>query len=336
MGFGFQHRCRRRIMDNVLLTGVAGSGGSYLAEWIVENHPEVQVHGFHRWHSTTSQNNLDAIKDKIILHEVDMLDLPSIIRVLREIRPYRIFNMASHANVRVAFDTPISVLNNNVVLMANLLEAIRLECPETLLHHCSTSEVYGNPEDWPITENHPLKPVNPYAVSKLTQETLAYAYYKSFGLRVIITRMFAYINPRRRELFATAFAKQVARIEYGKQDVLYHGNLDSLRTLIDVRDAMEIYWIACDKCNIGEPYNCGGNNVISVGGFLKILCRHAEIPILCQQSPKLMRPTDITNQIPDVSKFNNLTGWKPKYSFDDSVEFLLNHVRQEVANETRN
>ena len=317
---------------NILITGIAGSGGSYLAEWIVQNHPKVKVHGFHRWHSTTSQNNLDAIKDKITLHEVDMLDLPSIIRVLREIKPYRIFNMASHANVRVAFDTPISVLNNNVVLMANLLEAIRLECPETLLHHCSTSEVYGNPEIYPINEEHPMKPVNPYAVSKLAQESLVYAYYKSFGLRVVITRMFAYINPRRRELFATAFAKQIARIEQGLQNRLYHGNLDSLRTLIDVRDAMETYWIACDKCEIGVPYNVGGDTIISVGEFLDILCSQAKVPIIREQDPKLMRPTDVTRQVPDVSKFYKATGWKPKYSFDDSVDFLLEYVRKEVSN----
>lgn len=320
-------------MDNILITGIAGSGGSYLAEYIIQNHPEVNVHGFHRWHSTTSQYNLDGIKDKITLHEVDMTDLPSIVRVLRQIKPTKIFNMASHAHVRVAFDTPVSVLQNNISLMVNLLEAIRLECPETLLHHCSTSEVYGNPELYPITEEHPMKPVNPYAVSKLAQESLVYAYYKSFGLRVIITRMFAYINPRRRELFATAFAKQVARIEHGKQDVLYHGNLDSLRTLIDVRDAMETYWIACDKCNIGEPYNVGGDNVISVRDFLDILRKHAKGPIMCRQDPKLMRPTDVTRQVPDVNKFKLATGWVPRYSFDDSVEFLLDHVRQEVANE---
>ena len=317
-------------MDNILITGIVGSGGSYLAEWIVENHPEVKVHGFQRWHSTTSQYNLEAVKDKIILHEVDMLDLSSMARVLREIKPTRIFNMASHANVRVAFDTPIAVLQNNIMSTANLLEAIRLECPETLYHHCSTSEVYGNPETYPITEEHPMKPVNPYAVSKLAQEALVFAYYKSFGLRVIITRMFAYINPRRRELFATAFAKQVARIEYGLQDILYHGNLDSLRTLIDVRDAMETYWVACDKCEIGVPYNVGGNVIISVGEFLNILCSYSKVPIICKQDPGLMRPVDVTRQVPDISKFEKATSWKPKYSFDDSVKFLLDHVRKEI------
>jgi GDPmannose 4,6-dehydratase/GDP-4-dehydro-6-deoxy-D-mannose reductase len=317
-------------MENILITGIAGSGGSYLAEYIVEFQPQVQVHGLARWHSTTSQHNLELVKDKIVLHECDMLDLPSMSRILREIKPTKIFNLASHANVRVCFDTPIAVLNNNIMSTANLLEAIRLECPDTIYQHCSTSEVYGNVEQYPITESHPLKPVNPYAVSKLAQESLTYSYYKSFGLRAIITRMFAYINPRRRELFATAFAKQIVEIERGQKSKLRHGNLESLRTLIDVRDAMETYWIACDKCEIGVPYNIGGKSVISVGEFLQILCKHASVPIPCELDPKLLRPTDITNQVPDVSKFEQATGWTPKYSFDDSVEFLLNHIRAEV------
>src|SRR5260221_14075820 len=105
---------------NILITGIAGSGASYLAEYIVENHPEIQVHGLARWHSTTSHNNLEAIKNKIIVHECDMLDLPSMCRVLREIKPVKIFNMASHANVKVCFDTPLAVLQNNIFSMANL------------------------------------------------------------------------------------------------------------------------------------------------------------------------------------------------------------------------
>ena len=311
----------------VLITGIAGSGGSYLAEWILANHLDVEIHGFVRWHSTTSQHNLDAIANHLHLHEVDMIDLPSIIRVLREVKPDRIFNMASHANVRVAFDTPLAVLENNMMLTANLLEAIRLECPGTLLCHCSTSEIYGNPEQYPITELHPVKPVNPYAVSKLCQENLVYAYYKSFNIRCIITRAFAYINPRRRELFSSAFALQIARIEHKKQDILHHGNLDSLRTLVDVRDIMEAYWISCDRCDIGVPYNIGGDNIISVGQFLDLLISKAKCYIQTKQDPALMRPTDITRQVPDVSKFLAKTGWKPKYTFEESVEFLLDHAR---------
>lgn len=316
-------------LRNCMITGIAGSGGSYLAEYVCFNHPDWQVHGLKRWHSTTNTDNLKSIKDKIKLHECDLLDLSSIIRVLREVMPERIFALASHANVRVCFDTPLAVLYNNVISMANLLEAVRLTCPEVLIQLCSTSEVYGNPKIFPMTEEHPKVPVNPYAVSKLTQETLAYAYHKSWNLRIIITRMFAYINPRRRDLFSSSFAYAITEIEQGHRVTLYHGNLDSIRTLIDVRDAMESYWIACDKCEIGETYNIGGETNMSVGGFLDKLIGYSKVSIIKEQNPLLLRPIDVTCQIPDCSKFFNKTGWKPKISIDESIQWLLEEVRRE-------
>lgn len=311
------------------ISGIGGSGGSYLAEFLINN-TDYEVHGCTRWHSTTTNDNLKTIKDRIIIHESDLMDLASIIRIFRKINPTHIYNLASHANVRVAFDTPLSVLNNNITLTANLLEAIRLECPDTLFQHCSTSEVFGNPLIFPMTEDHPLKPVNPYSVSKLAQESLAYAYHKSWGLRVITTRMFAYINPRRHDLFATAFARQVVKIERGLQDRLYYGNLDSLRTIIDVRDAMRSYWLASEKCISGECYNIGGLDVISVGDFLHKLIKKSKCHIETQQDVNLLRPVDVTKQICDTTKFNTLTGFKPKYTLDESIDWLLDCCREDI------
>ena len=144
-----------------------------------------------------------------------------------------------------------------------------------------------------MLETHPIMPVNPYSVSKLCQESLGYAYHKSWGMNIILTRMFAYINPRRADLFASSFATQVAEIECGKREVLRHGNLESVRTLIDVRDAMESYWVACDHCDPGEPYNIGGESVVTVGEFLDILKEKAKVPIESYQDPDLLRPVDI-------------------------------------------
>ena len=312
---------------NILCTGILGSGGSYLAEYIVQNHPNVQVWGIARWGSTKSKRNIESIKDKIILREGDLNDLSSIIRVLRECKPDRIFHLAATANVHVAFITPIAILQNNIFGTANLLEAVRLECPKTLVQLCSTSEVYGTPQTIPIVETHPLQPVNPYAVSKLAGESLGYAYHESWGLNIVITRAFAYINPRRHDLFSSAFAHQVVNIERGEQKILYHGNLDSIRTLIDVRDAMRAYWVACDYCQPGEAYNIGGGEPITVGTFLYKLKQHAKKPITSKLNSDLLRPVDITMQIPNTDKFNKLTKWKPKYSLEDSIEFLLETYR---------
>ena len=312
---------------NVLITGITGSGGSYLAEYILDNHPDVDVYGIHRWHSAGTLANVDHIKDRIKIIECDLLDLSSIIRALKIVMPNRIFHLAAYANVRKCFDTPIAVINNNIMGTANLLEAVRLVCPEAILQMCSSSEVYGNPETFPMTEDHPLKPVNPYSVSKLAQEALAYAYFKSWGLKIIITRMFAYINPRRGDLFASAFAKQIVDIENGKKPVLTHGNLDSIRTLIDVRDAMETYWIACERCEYGVAYNIGGKDIMSVGEFLDKLKSRAKCHIFSELDKNLLRPVDVTKQVPDTNKFDSLTGWQPRYKIDESIDFLLGFYR---------
>src|SRR3989338_5049472 len=326
-----------RQFKKVLITGISCSGGSYLAEYIVNNHPETEVHGIARWHSVSEKNNLENIADKVKVHECDLNDLSSVIRVLKEVKPDGIFHLASHANVRASFINPIAVLSNNILGTANLFEAVRIAEIDPVIQLCSTSEVYGQvgPKNVPIKEDCPLNPSNPYAVSKLAQDSLAYTYFKSYGMKIIRTRMFAYLNPRRSDLFATSFATQVAKIEAGLQKELRHGNLDSTRTLIDVRDAMESYWVAMQKCQFGEVYNIGGATVIKVGEFLDVLKKLAKTEIPSRVDPKLLRPMDVTLQIPDTSKFEKETGWKPKYDFEDSVAFLLDHCRKEVAKELK-
>lgn len=318
-----------------LITGITGSGGSYLADYIVEHHLAVKVHGISRWHSTSGNENLKKSSGKVAVHECDLNDLSSVIRVLKKIKPDVIFHLAAHANVRASFDTPLSVLQNNIMGTANLLEAVRIADIDPVVQICSTSEVYGqvNPKHVPITEECPINPSSPYAVSKVTQDLLGYTYFKNFGMKIVCTRMFAYLNPRRADLFATAFARQVVRIEGGLQKELVHGNLNSTRTLIDVRDAMESYWIAAEKCVFGEAYNIGGNTVITVGEFLELLKKKAKVKIPSRVDPKLLRPTDVTLQIPDTSKFQRATGWKPKYNFGESVDFLLAHCREDLKKE---
>jgi GDP-4-dehydro-6-deoxy-D-mannose reductase len=237
--------------------------------------------------------------------------------------------------VWAGFKTPLAVLHNNIMGTANLLEAVRSAEISPIIQICSTSEVYGqvDPKDVPIRETCPINPSSPYAVSKVTQDLLGTTYFRSYGMPIIRTRMFAYINPRRADLFATSFAMQVARIELGLQGELTHGNLDSTRTLIDVRDAMESYWVAVVKGEAGEVYNIGGNTVITVGAFLEALKKLARVPIRSRVDPNLLRPADVTLQIPDTSKFTAATGWRPKYTFDESVAFLLAECRMRAARE---
>jgi GDP-4-dehydro-6-deoxy-D-mannose reductase len=326
-----------RHFSKALITGVTGSGGSYLAEYIIENHPEVELHGITRWHSTGSESNIEPLKDRIKLHECDLNDFSAILSVLKTVKPDVIFHLASHANVRASFINPLAVLQNNIMSTANLLEAVRAADIDPVIQICSTSEVYGrvDPENVPIKETCPLNPVSPYAVSKTTQDLLGAVYFHSYNMKIIRTRMFAYINPKREDLFATSFAKQVARIELGLQKELLHGNLDSTRTLIDVRDAVEAYWIAVERCEFGEVYNIGGKTVITVGEFLDILKKLAKCEIPTRLDPSLLRPVDVTLQIPDTTKFESLTGWKPRYTFEESVEYLLEYWRDRVKKENK-
>lgn len=147
--------------------------------------------------------------------------------------------------------------------------------------------------------------------------------------------MFAYINPRRTDLFATSFARQVARIEAGLEKELLHGNLDSVRTMIDVRDAMEAYWLAVLHCVPGEVYNIGGTKTLAVGDFLSILKKHSRAEIPSRLDPALLRPSDVTLQIPDTSKFKKATGWAPKIDFEQSVKDLLDEWRERTRQELR-
>ena len=328
---------RVEIPRRVLITGIAGSGGSYLAEYIAEHHPEVEIHGLARWHSTTTTDNLAKLRNRVTVHEADLQDLGSVLEVLSTVRPDAVFHLASHANVRASFITPQAVLQNNILGTSHLLEAIRLTKLDPVIQLCSTSEVYGqvSPDRVPITEDTPMRPASPYAVSKVAQDLMGWTWHVSYGMKIIRTRMFAYLNPRRQDLFATSFARQVARIELGIQDELTHGNLDSMRTLVDVRDAMRAYWDAILYCKAGEAYNIGGTTKMKVGEFLERLIALARVPIPTRCDPALLRPADVTLQIPSVKKFEEATGWMPRYSFDESMAYLLDYWRERTLLEVK-
>lgn len=327
----------KRTFQRVLITGIAGSGGSYLADYIAEHIPGVEIHGFSRWHSTTTHDNLRLVRDRVKLHEVDLCDYGAVLRSLQESQPDAIFHLAAHANVRASFTTPQAVLSNNILGTSNLLEGVRHADLDPWIQICSTSEVYGqvDPKDVPIKETAPLRPASPYAVSKVAQDLLGWTYFTAYKMKIIRTRMFTYVNPRRTDLFATSFARQVALIERGLQAELVHGNLDSVRTLIDVRDAMESYWLALQYGEPGEVYNIGGTTTMTVGEVLERLISLTNKPIPHRVDPKLLRPADVTLQIPDTTKFEKATGWKPRHDAGASLRFLLDYWRREAELEEK-
>lgn len=323
-----------RKIDRVFITGITGFVGSHLADYIIENHPEVKILGLVRWRSP--KNNIEHILDKITLLCGDLTDPHSLGSILTEHRPDVIFHLAAQSYVPFSYNVPIATLNANVIGTANLLEEIKsLKLSsgyDPIVHVCSSSEVYGQVKenDVPIKETNPFRPSSPYAVSKVGEDMLALQYWLSWKIKTIRTRMFTHTGPRRGEVFATStFAKQIAAIEAGIQpSTVKVGNLDSIRTFLDVKDAVRAYWILVNKCTFGEVYNVGGNETMTVGEMLNKLINLSTVKdIKIEIDPIRLRPSDVTLQIPDISKFTKETGWKYEIKFDKTLEDLLNYWR---------
>lgn len=319
----------------VLITGITGFVGSHLAEYILNNHPQVEICGLVRWRSP--RENLQNILGKIYLFYGDLQDLSSIRTILEQHKPDVIFHLAAQSYVDFSFIAPIATLEANVIGTANLLEAIRqlkkTDSYDPIVHVCSSSEVYGQvrKNEVPIKEDNPFRPASPYAVSKVAEDMLALQYFLSWGIKTIRTRMFTHEGPRRGEVFAPSnFAKQIAAIEIERQkSVVEVGNLESIRTYMDVRDAVCAYWLLVNKCRPGRVYNIGGAETMTVGQMLKKLLRHSTVKnIKIKVDPKRLRPSDVTLQIPSVSKFKKETGWEPKIKFETTLHDMLDWWRE--------
>ena len=318
-----------RVFKRCLITGIGGSGGSYLAEHILKRSPATKIFGFRRSIGYSAYLK-KKYKSKISITKIDLNNFKNLKKKISIIKPDVIFHLASNADVRNSFFEPLKFSENNNMITINLLEALKQLKSNSIIIICSTSEVYGNVEkkNMPIKETQQIAPINPYAVTKVFQDLMSQVYEKTFDMNVIITRMFSYMNPRRNNLFQTAFANQIAAIEQGKLKYLRHGNLKSKRTIIDTKDAMEAYWLAAKKGKIGEIYNICGNQQISVNNFLKKLISFSDKKIICKLDKNLVRPKDIDLQISDSKKFQKDTGWRPQTNLNLAILNLLNECRK--------
>jgi GDP-4-dehydro-6-deoxy-D-mannose reductase len=325
-----------RKFKKCLITGITGSGGSYLAEHIFKHSKKLKIYGFYR--NKKKLNIIDNnIRAKLKLHKVSLLNYKQLKKNLVKIKPDLVYHLASNADVRKSFDEPMKIIDNNYKITVNLLEALRVSNINPLIIMCSTSEVYGlvNKKDIPIKENQKFQPASPYALSKIYQDLLCQLYTKVYKQKIIITRMFSYINPKRKNLFQTSFADQIAKLEFSKSNkkTLFHGNLNSIRTFVDINDAMQAYWLVAIKGKIGEIYNIGGNTIISVKTILKKLMKLSKVKIETKVDKSLLRPVDVTLQIPDSKKFIKHTKWKPKMDLENSLNKLLMY-RRKINNKT--
>ncbi|MDD3627811.1 MAG: GDP-mannose 4,6-dehydratase [bacterium] len=317
----------------VLITGITGFAGSHLADYILKNHPGTEIYGIIRWRSR--DENILHIKDKLKLVECDLRDAASVKNTLTEVMPDKIFHLAAQSFVPTSWRAPSETMTTNILGQINIFEAMReLKLFETKIQLACSSEEYGlvHENEVPITEENPLRPLSPYAVSKIAQDYLGYQYHQSYGIKAIRTRTFNHTGPRRGDVFVVStFAKQIAMIEKGKQESkIFVGNLEAKRDFTDVRDVVRGYWLATEHCVPGEVYHIASGETHPIQFVLDTLLSFSKIKIDVVQDPTRMRPSDVLILHGDSSKFRKVTGWKPEIKIETTLKDTLDYWRERI------
>ncbi len=328
-------------MKKALITGVTGMVGSHLADYLLSN-TSWKIFGVCRWRSPIENiqhlNKRINLRNRVYLEYLDLADYTSIYNALKKIKPDYIFHLAAQSFPKASFQMRETTYNTNILGTDRLLYAVTQLKIKPIIHICSSSEVFGRvkKKDLPINENNSFHPASPYAISKIGTDFIARYYFEAFDLKVLTTRMFTHTGPRRGDYFAeSSFAKQIASIELGYQkNVISVGNLNSLRTIADVRDAVRAYYLlVTKKPKFGESYNIGGNYSCSVKEILKYLIKISNIKNTKIRIDKnRLRPIDADLQIPDTSKFRKHTGWRPQIKFEKTMYDLLSYWRSKLKN----
>lgn len=330
-------------MPRALITGITGMVGSHLADFLLQN-TDWEIYGMCRWRSPLDnvQHLLSRVnsKDRVFFLYGDLRDYISIQNVVEEARPDYVFHLAAQSFPATSFTSPLDTLDTNVQGTERLLETLR-KCSgiNPIIHVCASSEVYGrvSKEKVPINEDCTFHPASPYAISKVGTDLIGRFHAEAYGQKVMTTRMFTHTGPRRGDVFAeSTFAKQIAMIERGLiPPVLKVGNLDSLRTWSDVRDAVRAYYMLVTVSPVpGEYYNIGGNYSCTVGEMLSyLLSISTNKSISVEVDPVRLRPVDADLQVPDTRKFQTHTGWKPEIPFEKTMRDLLDYWRERVSSD---
>jgi len=330
-----------RKTPKALITGITGMVGSHLADFLLKE-VDWEIWGMYRWRSPLENIGhlipLINAENRVNLCYGDLKDTLSIRQVVKETRPDYVFHLAAQSYPKTSFDSPLDTLDTNIQGTVRLLDAIKDYSPNAIVHICASSEVFGrvSKDKLPIKEDCTFHPASPYAISKVGTDLIGRYYAESYGLNVMTTRMFTHTGPRRGDVFAeSSFAKQIAILENDNNPCpeVKVGNLNSLRTIADVRDAVRAYYMLVTiNPKPGEYYNIGGNHSLKVGEILNDLIalstRKDEIKIVTDKNR--LRPIDADLQVPDTSKFFNHTGWQPKIPYKQTIKDLLNYWRSNI------
>ncbi len=326
-------------MKNVLITGITGMVGSHLTDYLLKN-TDWKIYGFCRWND--SLENIEHLSDeinkrkRIELLYGDLNDVASLIKTVNSAFPDYVFHLAAQSYPQTSFDAPFETLETNIIGTAKLLDVINKSNFNPIIHVCASSEVFGRvPKEFlPINEECKFHPASPYAISKVGTDLIGRYYAEAYNMTIMTTRMFTHTGPRRGDVFAeSTFAKQIAMIEAGLIEPEIHvGNLDSLRTWSDVRDAVRAYYkLVTHNPIAGEYYNIGGTFSCSIKEMLDYLLSQSTVQnIKIITDRERLRPIDADLQVPNTKKFQKHTGWKPQISFEETMTDLLQYWRNKV------
>jgi GDP-4-dehydro-6-deoxy-D-mannose reductase len=315
-------------MRRVLVTGVTGFAGSHLVDYMLER-GDCEIYGIQRWRSRTE--NIEHFAGRITLLECDLRDASSTRDTIEKVHPDWIFHLAAQSFVPTSWTAPTESLTTNVLGQVNIFEAVRKIDLKCRIQLACSSEEYGMvfENEVPIRETNPLRPLSPYAVSKVAQDMLGYQYWMSWKVDSVRTRGFNHEGPRRGPVFvASDFAKQIADIEKGrKPPVLKVGNLEAKRDFTDVRDMVRGYFLALEKCEPGEVYNLCSGTAWSIRQVLDHLLGLTNTKIEVQTDPARLRPSDVPILLGDNSKFVKATGWQVRIPFEQTLADMLEYWR---------
>lgn len=314
----------------VLVTGSTGFVGKHLLDFLLEK-KNIQIIGL--LHSPSDK--IFSYPKRVDFQACDIRNPKKVGTLLKRVRPDQIYHLAALSNVQLSWENPALFYETNVRGQLNILEAIRKYSPKSHFHAALSSEEYGEvkPNEQPIKETNPLRPLNPYAVTKIAQDYMAYQYFKNFKIHTVRTRSFNHIGPGQTDKFVvSAFAKQVALIESGRQKPEIHvGNLKVMRDFTDVRDVVRGYWLALEKAEPGEVYNICSGRLYSIESVLEFFLKQSKIKVRIVRDPKRLRPNDSAGRLGNYQKFHKRTGWKPEISLKRTLLDVLNNWRELVA-----
>jgi len=326
------------VSNRILITGVTGFVGSHMADFLFQRDPDAEIYATKRWH-LSKMDNVRQIKDRIYWIDCDLTDPVSTRIAVEKAAPDQIFHFAAESFVSPSWSNPHRYMSVNYNGTVNLLEAMRLAESSARLLIPGSGEEYGEIEEseLPIRETSALRPVNPYAVTKIAQDLIGSVYFRSYGLNVIRTRAFNHEGPRRANVFGIPwYAYQIARVEAGLQGPeLRVGHIDDRRNFTHVADMVEAYWLAMEKLPAGELFLVGSEDEASVHTFREALEALISLSpaahITYRIDPEFVRPTQVPRLIADTSRFREATGWRPKIAYEKILSDTLDYWRQRVA-----